>query len=407
MAGILGRSEHVLVNSEEEADLVLFNTCTVKTVTENTFLRELKATQSTNKKIIIGGCIPQADPTKFKDFSLIGTRQLDNVVDVVNKTLSGETIQLLQRTGKPTLMMPTLRRQALIQTIPISLGCLNTCTFCKTKLARGHLTSYPPTDIIDKVRQTTSQGVKEIWLTSQDTGCYGFDINTNSAKLLKELCKIDKDFMIRFGMGNPNHFVKIADELIDAYKHDKVFKFLHIPVQAGSDSVLKDMRREYKITDFVSVVEKFRTEIPDITISTDIICGFPTETAEQFEETVKILELVRPDITNISRFWSRTGTIAAKMKQVEGKEIKRRSGIISDLCDQLSLDSNLKWLGWSGKVLVNEIGKNNSYIARNHAYRQIIIKTNKELQLGTWVNVKITDVGMVDLKGEIVGEINE
>src|SRR3989344_8754588 len=174
MAGVLEQSNHTLVDNEAEADLILFNTCTVKTVTENTFLRDLKQVQQTNKKIIIGGCIPQADPTKFKEFSVIGTRQLDNVVEVVNKTLNNEVIQLLQRNEKPSLLMPTIRRHPLIQTIPISLGCLNSCTFCKTKLARGHLSSYAPELIIDKVRRTTTEGVKEIWLTSQDTGCYGF-----------------------------------------------------------------------------------------------------------------------------------------------------------------------------------------------------------------------------------------
>ena len=401
MAGLLQQAGHELVE-ESEAELVLFNTCTVKSPTENQFLKDLKQVQQTNKKIIIGGCIPQADPTKFKEFSVIGTRQLDNVVEVVNKTLNNEVIQLLQRNEKPSLLMPTIRRHPLIQTIPISLGCLNSCTFCKTKLARGHLSSYAPELIIDKVRRTTSEGVKEIWLTSQDTGCYGFDIGTNSAKLLKELCKIEKDFRIRFGMGNPNHFVKITDELINAYKHDKVFKFLHIPVQAGNDDVLTAMHREYRAADFVKVINQFRKAIHDITISTDIICGFPTETAEQFEDTIQLLERTRPDIVNVSRYWSRSGTVASRMKQIQGSEIKRRSRIMTDVCDQLSLDGNLKWLGWTGKALVDELGKNNTYIARNHAYKQIIIKTKNELKLGTWVDVKIIDVGIVDLKGEMI-----
>src|SRR3989344_641629 len=402
MAGLLQQAGYELVTNEDDADVVLFNTCTVKTPTENEFLRELKKVDST-KKVIIGGCIPQADPQRFKNFSLIGTRQLDHVVEVVEKTLEGGVVQLLQRTGKPSLLMPTVRRNSLVETIPISLGCLNTCTFCKTKLARGTLTSYPPADIIDKVRRVTAEGVREVWLTSQDTGCYGFDIDTNAARLLNELCKIDKNFMIRFGMGNPNHFVHIADELIQAYTHPRVLKFLHIPVQAGNDEILRAMKRGYTVADFVTVVEKFRSAIPDITISTDIICGFPGETDEQFMDTVRLLEQVRPDVVNISRFWAREGTAAFRMTgQIHGREIKRRSRTLTDICDQLSLDGNARWLGWTGKILVDEVGKNNTFIGRNFAYKQVVVRADKELTLGTRVNVRITDVGIVDLKGELV-----
>ena len=401
MAGVLQRAGHTLVASEDESDVVLFNTCTVKTPSERTFVRGLRAVQEKNKKIVIGGCIPQADSLKFKDFSLIGTRQIDHVAEVVEQTMEGGVIQLLQRNEKPSLLAHSVRRNPIVETIPISLGCLSACSFCKTKLARGHLSSYAPDIVIDKVRRVTSEGVKEIWLTSQDTGCYGFDVGTNVARLLKELCKIEKDFMIRLGMGNPNHFVTFADELIEAYSHDKVYQFLHIPVQAGNNDVLDAMKRGYTVEDFVCVVEKFRKALPSITISTDIICGFPGETEEQFADTLRLVETVRPDVVNISRFWSRDGTVAARMNNhLHGRDIKKRSGMLTDVCERIFLENNRRWIGWKGQVFVNDKGRHGTLVGRNHSYKPVII--NEPVELGTWVNVEIVDATSWDLRAEIV-----
>ncbi|MBI4153166.1 radical SAM protein, partial [Candidatus Woesearchaeota archaeon] len=232
MAGLLVKAGHELVQ-EEDAEVVLFNTCTVKTPTETAFLRKLQRMQRAGKKIILGGCIPQAEPARFKDYSLIGTRQLDHIVDAVEQTVQGTVVHLLKKKGLPLLSTQKVRRNPFIETIPISLGCLSACSFCKTKHARGTLESYPVEDIVDNIRRVTSEGVKEIWLTSQDTGCYGFDKETDAATLLKEICKIEKDFRIRFGMGNPHHFVRIKDKLISSYLNEKMFQFLHIPVQSG------------------------------------------------------------------------------------------------------------------------------------------------------------------------------
>ena len=401
MAGVLQRAGHTLVSSEDDAELVLFNTCTVKTPTEHAFFRDLKAMQAKNKKIVIGGCIPQADPSRFQGFSVIGTRQLDHVAELVEQTMDGEAVQLLQRTEKPSLLAPVVRRNSLVETIPISLGCLSACSFCKTKLARGHLSSYAPELIIDRVRRATSEGVKEVWLTSQDTGCYGFDSGTTVAGLLKELCKIEKDFMIRLGMGNPNHFMTFTDELIEEYLHDKVYTFLHIPVQAGNNDVLDAMKRGYTVEDFISVVEKFRGALPHVTIGTDVICGFPGETSEQFDDTLRLIESVRPDVINISRFWPREGTAAARMgNHLHGHEVKRRSRAMTELCERVSFENNRKWIGWKGRVFINDKGKNGTLVGRNHAYKPVVI--HDSVELGQWADVRIVDATTWDLRGEVI-----
>ncbi len=388
MAGLLRAAGHELVENEDDADVVLFNTCTVKTPSENTFVHRLnKVKRKSDKKIIIGGCVPQADARRFSGFSLIGTRQLDHVVEVVERTLGGETVQLLQRTEKPSLSVPKVRRNPLVETIPISLGCMSYCTFCKTKLARGALSSYPLDEIVDKVRRVTSEGVRELWLTSQDAGCYGFDIDTNVAVLLRELVAVGKDFKIRLGMANPDHILKIKDKLIDVFLHEKVFKFLHIPVQAGHNDVLRGMKRTYTVEQFREIVSAFRACIPDITFATDIICGFPGETEEQFMDTVRLLREVQPDVVNISRFWARPGTAAARMEQLPVNEIKRRSGIIAEEFAAIARARNERWIGWEGEILIDEVGKDGTWIGRNFAYKPVVV--SGDFKLGDMVNVKI------------------
>ena len=399
MAGLLANAGHELV-AEQDAEVVLFNTCTVKTPTENAFLRKLNKIKKNDKKIILGGCIPQAEPMRFKDYSLIGTRQLDRIVDVVEQTVQGNVVHLLKRNGLPVLSAPKVRRNPFIETIPISLGCLSTCAFCKTKHARGTLESYPAEDVVDSVRRATSEGVKEIWLTSQDTGCYGFDKSTNAAQLLKEICKIEKKFMVRFGMGNPDHFISLKDELINAYKDEKVFQFLHIPVQSGSNSILKAMKRDYTIEQFKEVVAAFRSAFPSITIATDIICGFPGESDEQFMETIHLLEEVKPDVMNISRFWARSGTAAATMgDQLHGSKIKERSRILTEVSETISLEQNKKWIGWEGPVSVDDVGKNGFMVGRNFAYKQVLLRNVRK---GETVRVRIVDAGVYDLRGELL-----
>lgn len=401
MAGLLQQS-HELVDNEQDAEVVLLNTCTVKTPTENEFLRDLKRINEKNKKIIIGGCIPQADPTRFTEFSRIGTRQLDHIGEVVEKTLAGETVQFLQRNGRPSLSTPVLRRNPLIETIPISLGCLGYCSFCKTKSARGGLSSYPPEEIIDRVRRVTSAGVKEIWLTSQDTGCYGFDCGTSLPKLVEEIVKIEKDFTVRMGMANPEHILQIIDDLIGVLKHEKVFKFLHIPVQSGNNEILLAMKREYTIEQFTEIVTRVRREIPDITLCTDMICGFPGETEEQFQDTVRLLQDLQPEAVNISRFWARPQTPAARLpNQIPGRDIKRRSRIVKEVFETYSKQNNHRWIGGVGEILLTEKGKENQWIGKNYAYKQVIVEGN--YQLGDRVPVKIVAAGTYDLRGEVLG----
>ena len=218
-----------------------------------------------------------------------------------------------------------MRLKSTIEIVPISQGCLSYCSFCKTKHARGNLFSYSEKDIVRHISNAVKNGAKEIWLTSQDSSAYGLDISTNLARLLKRIVSIPRDFKLRVGMANPDYFKLFLDDFIEVLKNEKIFKFVHIPVQSGNNQVLKDMKRNYTVEDYKQIIDKIKKEIPSVTISTDIICGFPTETKEQFNDTLNLVKEIKPDIINIPRFWPRPGTVAARLKQIDGGEIKRRT----------------------------------------------------------------------------------
>lgn len=399
MAGLLLKSKNFdIVDNEDKADLVIINSCTVKNNAETKFWRDVN---NIKKPKILAGCVPQAekDKSKFLGFSVIGTNQITNVVEVAEETLNGNTVQLLKKEKNPRLNIPKIRKNSIIEILPINEGCLGSCNFCATKFARGHLFSYDPDEIVKQAREALNDGVKELWLTSQDTACYGYDIKTNIVSLLRKLLEMKRDFKIRLGMGNPDFLPDYLDDLIEVFKDERMFKFVHIPLQAGSDNVLRLMKREYEAKTFIDIVEKFRKTHPDITIATDIIVGYPGETESDFKKTIDVLKETRPDVINISRFWSRPGTIAAKKKQLDSKIIKERGIRLTEVFHKISEENNKKWLGWKGKILISEYGKNNTSIGRNYAYKPVIVKGKYDM--GTELNVKINKTTVFDLRGEL------
>ncbi len=399
MAGLLKEAEFEIVDSIEEAYLIILNTCTVKTPTENAFFNQLEKIKELNKLIIIAGCIPQTASKKLKGFSLVGTRQIDNIVSVVEETINDNPITALSVKDHPSLSNLRIRKNPVVEIIPIARGCLGNCTYCKVRLARGKLKSYSIEDIKQRFKQAVRQRAKEIWLTAQDTGCYGFDLDTNLPNLLKELIQIPGNYKIRIGMMNPNHVLTFLDELIEVYKSEKIFKFLHLPVQSGNDEILKAMNRKYTADDFKKIIQKFKAHIPEITVATDIIAGFPGETEKQFDDTLNLIKETTPAVLNISRFWLREKTKAAEMEnQIHPQETKERSRILTEIYHNIARMQNERWLNWQGEVIVDEKGKDNSYVARNYAYKPVILKG--DYNLGETVQVKIKKATSFDLRAQ-------
>ena len=199
-------------------------------------------------------------------------------------------------------------------------------------------------------------------------------------------------------MMNPMYMPRIRDGLLKSFENDKVYKFLHIPVQSGNDNVLNDMKRGHTAKTFRDAVKKFRSKFPSFTISTDVIVGFPSENETDFEDTVKLLEETRPDVVNLSKYSQRPGTEAATWKQIDMSEVRRRSKQIYELSRRISHENNLKWIGWTGDVLFNERIEE-GVRGRNFTYKPIFVKDYVEI--GEKQQVTITDVTEHGLIGAI------
>jgi len=406
MLGQLRAEGYRISDDATKADVILINTCGVKKPTEDRMIERIRRLSLLNKPLIICGCLPRINLEAVRraapNFAaMLDPRSTDRIVKAVKSAISGERNRIFfSEAPPPKMKLPKIRLNKTIEIISISEGCLGDCAYCCVRFARGKLHSYPPDEIIKKVEDAVSEGIREVWLTSQDSGAYGMDINTNLARLLKECSQISGKFMMRIGMMNPNHVLAILSELIEIFKSEKIFNFLHLPVQSGDNEVLRKMNRRYTIEEFKKIVEEFRKEIPDLTLSTDIICGFPGEDSEAFENTISLIKEVKPDIVNISRFFPRPNTPAEKMRQLNVKVIKNRSRRLSEIARRISLERNREWIGWEGEILVDEKGKGFSWIGRNIAYKPIVIKSKENL-MGRFLRVKITNAFPTYLEAEI------
>ena len=389
-----------MATNPSESDLNLIVTCSVKDSTANKMMHRIKSLEI--KPLIVAGCLPKAEKENVEKFtknaSLLGPNSLGKTLDVINSTLLGRKQIALEDSDLSKVGLPKVRLNSAVGIVEIASGCMSECTFCQTKLAKGDLSSYRLGDIVRQVQTEIKEGCKEVWLTSTDNGCYGFDIGTDLPTLVNAVSEIQEDFMIRVGMMNPMYMPRIKQNLIDSYDNEKVFKFLHIPVQSGSDKVLNDMKRGHTSQTFREIVNKTKEKFENFTISTDIIVGFPSETEEDFQRTITLLNETKPDVVNLSKYSARPGTDAAELKQIDAAEIKRRSKLIFEQINKISLESNKKWIGWKGKVLFDE--KTEEGIkGRNYAYKPISV--DNEVKIGESHIVEITNATRKRLIGKI------
>lgn len=398
MAGVLTKAGHIIVKKREDGDIVLINSCTVKDPSEKRFLNEI---EKTKKPIILAGCVPQSDLKRFQNYSVVGVREITNVGKVVESLLKGEKTQYVSLEKNPSLMIEKKRVNPFVEILPISTGCLGSCTFCKTKYARGNIKSYPIGEIIERIKLALREGVCEVWLTGEDLGAYGKDCGENLLNLLNEIKKIDSKnnyLKIRLGMINPTFAKEYIEGLIEVYKDPKFYKFFHIPVQSGSNKVLRDMRRDYLIEDFEDIVKKIRKNITNITISTDVIVGYPTETEEDFEKTISLIKKYRFAIINISKFYPRKGTYAARLKQLPTNVIKKRCEKIVSLYNSYNLNKRLKGKTIKAYFFKKERG---NFIGKTDNYVEVVVKSKRNI-LGTAQNIKVEDTKKFYISGKIV-----
>lgn len=405
MLDLLSAGGHERVYEPDEADINILFTCTVIKTTERLMLRRVQFFTSIDRPLIVSGCmavIQRGDIQKINPGAFfIQPKEISKINGLIERISDKAEVKI-----KPAAEVKRVKPktgESIDSIIPISTGCRGQCTYCITRLARGELSSYSVNEILSRATAAINHGYYELRLTAQDTACYGYNSTGNLAKLLTKLVGIDSehDYRVRVGMMNPDSVKPIINELIESYKHKRIFKFLHVPVQTGSDELLKTMGRKYTVSEFFSIIDKFRKSFPELTISTDIIIGYPDETEEQFQSSMKLLDRLRPNIVNITRFSARPGTPAAKLKNtMPGPTVKARSRLMTKLRFKISKELNDRALGKKYHVLVTECVKVGSTLGRTDNYQPVVIKS--ALTLGSWVWVEVTDASDSYLVGEIV-----
>ena len=397
-------------DSIDKADIIIVNSCGVKKQTEDRIISRLKKLRALykDKKLLLVGCLPLINLRRIKNETsvdgILGPSPGYKVVEAIEKIINGEYIEDLSQSS--LLYKPIFSPDKIVSIpIGISVGCLDKCSFCGTRLARGNLKSYPPDYIIKLITNHVKHGVREFYLTSQDTGAYGFDLKPrlNIISLLKMIDSLEENnFIVRIGMMNPRWVYKFIDDLIEIFRSStKFYHFLHIPVQSGSDKVLKIMNRGHGVEEYIESVRKLRKEVgKHFTIMTDIIVGHPGEDEEDFEATVEIVKESQPDYINISQFFPRPNTPSAFMKKIPTNIVKYRSTILSQVSDEVLYKRNMLWVGWKGAILLNEFGRRGDRIlGRNYAYK-IFAVDRDDLNIGDIIHIKAVKAYTTWLYGE-------
>ena len=412
------KSEVTFEFPEAKPEAFYLNVCTVKGNAGAMKLLRKAASTFPGVPIYITGCAP-------KDFREEALRAVPNVQFTSLKELEASAILPTHPAQSPSSLINArtpgsnkiyrnvLRESPFVGIVNIEEGCLDACAFCSTHLVKGRLHSFVPQTIVDQVQALVDDGCLEIQLTGQDCACYGFDIGTNLAELTQRiLTHVNGNYRIRLGMGNPRHVLGYQEALLDCFTDDRIYKFIHIPVQSGSENVLKAMNRRHTARNYATLAHAFTERFSKFTLSTDLIVGYPGETAEDFNDTLKLLKETRPTVCNITRFVARQGTVAAHLESAKNSvhlesatnrahlapttlaipdDIKhKRSAILAEAFQQIALENNREWIGDECTVVTEKQGyRAGTTIARNEAYRPVALQGS--FPAGQTLRVRITD----------------
>ncbi len=405
MAGLLQEDHANIVSTPFDADVIIINTCYVKYPTEQKVINRIHEIQRQlpQKKLIIAGCMVEIDQDKLKkaapNAGWIGPHRIKSTPDVVKSTLNGEIVRVSGFRDDMKVCLPKVRFNPFIHIIQICEGCIRECSYCCTRFARGRLQSYPIDMIRCEAEEAIADGCVELQLTAQDTAAYGKDTGETLSELIENITGLDGTFRVRIGMMHPKSMMDDLDNIIDVFRDEKVYKFLHIPLQSGNDNVLRDMNRGYSVDEFMDIIKRFRAEIPEISIATDVIVGYPTENEEAFFDTFNVIEDIKPDFLHISKYRHRPKAKSSSMDELDYNTIKKRSKLLNDLKSEITYQNNLKLIGTTQKVLITEKGRKGGYIGRTDSYKPIIVEND---QIGSFVNVKIQNATSTYSRGFVV-----
>ena len=426
LSGMLEKMGYKKTNEPKEADIALFNTCCVRENAEDKLfgkLGELKKLKEEKGTIIaIGGCMMQEKhiTNKIKESYpyvdiLFGTHTLHKFPENLYKAIKEKKKQedIIDIDGEIYEGLPIKRDNNIKASVTIMNGCNNFCSYCIVPYVRGRERSRKPEDIINEVKELAKQGYKEITLLGQNVNSYlrveyekGIQFEEyqgihSFATLLKVINKIEGIERIRFVSPHPKDF---TDDVIGAIAScDKVCKLIHLPLQSGNSKVLKEMNRKYTKEQYLKLVEKMKEQIPNLTLSTDIIVGFPGETDEEFEDTLDIVKKVKFEQVYMFIYSRRIGTPADKMeKQIPEEQKHERFNKLKTLVENQIQENNQKYIGTTQKILVEGESKNNKELltGRTDSNKVVIFEGNKEL-IGQIIELKIISEHMWYLKGEM------
>ena len=409
MGGLLDRAGFHGVGSPREADLIIVNTCGVKSPTENKIIERLRRLSRLDKPLVVAGCLTRINWRRLVrevEFAVaITPYSIHRIVEAAEIAMEGGSLRLLLDSGEPP-DKPALQTKMLYETIGtiiIEDGCNFGCSFCATRFARGFTHSYPPVSILEAVKRLVSSGAIEVRLTGQDVAAYRYGGMNLPGLVQTVVGEVPGDYRVRVGMMTPVFADRIKEGLVRMFKGRKVYKFAHIPAQSGSDRVLTLMRRGHGVDLFEALISFLRREVDRLTVATDIIVGHPGEEEEDFELTLKLLERTEPDIVNLSKYGNRPGTPASRMVQVPTDIISRRSRIAYEVALRIMERRNSSWVGWEGDVKVVKMGRKlGTLIARNDWYKPIVVKGERDL-LGKTLNVIVEGYTPVRLDGRVSG----
>lgn len=360
----------------ERPDAYILNVCTVKGNASAIKLLRQARDAAPEAAIYVTGCAPKdlREEVAWIDGEVVFTSLTE---------LSKGSTELAAEQAQEPAKTSVLREALQVGIVNIEEGCLDACAYCSTRLVKGRLRSFAADSIVEQIRQLVQDGCREIQLTGQDCGCYGFDFaegTNNGVRNLAELVQkilvnVPGDYRMRLGMGNPRHMMQYSEALMECFQDDRVYKFIHLPVQSGSERVLQAMNRKHTAEDYVKLAAEFNKRYPLFTLSTDLIVGFPGETDQDFEDTLQVLRETRPTVCNITRFVSRPGTPASRMVDVVPDEIKhKRSAELAAAFQQIAAENNSRWIGQTELVTIEKQGyRKGTLIARNDAYRPVAL----------------------------------
>lgn len=392
----------------QEADAVIVNTCAVTEKTERKVVRRLSLLQG--ERLIVAGCLPVAMPESISGLSCRGQLGLLNrssaarISDLFYESFIPPRDELLQGSSRDALPPGPFPCGDLCAVVNVAEGCNGSCSYCIVAKARGRLKSRGLEDVVAEVEKLAALGAAEVQISAQDTAAYGSDIGTNLGQLLERLVRTPGDFRLRVGMMNPNSALLIKDQLLRAYQSPKIYRFLHIPVQSGSEEILRSMGRRYSAANFLKLVSAFRSAHAKITIITDVIVGFPGETDGDFIETLDLVERLQPDKVNITRFSARPGTPAARLYDMPDRIKKDRSREMTRLWLEIAAERNQRYVGEIITARITERGRGGTMKARAENYLGIVVEGRPKL--GSIVLVAVKNSNPFYVSGRVVtGEI--